>query len=363
MAVWFAVMLAHETVNEPEDVAAGIGTEAGTARADELLANATAAPAETGALKAMVHVVVDPEVSDVLPQVSPVTVTGGVTAMLVVTVCVPSDAVSETVAAWDNVVATVAVKVAERAPAATVIEAGTETAALLEARETEVPAAGAALERVMVQVVLVFAGSDVAAHWRAEMTGNADRERAVVCDVPLREAVTVAVWSAVNEPAVTEKEAEVAAGDTATEEGMVNSVELVVTLMAVLNETGALRVTEQFVVIPGISTLPAHASPVNAGGGVGAGPAATETASASPEAEAATAEPMVTDVFVTPATRFMDTFARTPSEITFEFGPEAMQVYVPSGPLQLIVLPAAVSAGPAATCRLAIVPVGKEKVH
>ena len=89
--------------------------------------------------------------------------------------------------------AAVAVNVAVVAAAATVTEAGTVTAevALLE-RATVDPPAGAALERVTVQVVVAEAARVVLAQVK-ELTvgGGAVTERAAVALEPLREAVRV----------------------------------------------------------------------------------------------------------------------------------------------------------------------------
>jgi hypothetical protein len=84
-----------------------------------------------------------------------------------------------------------------------------------------------ALARVRVQAVLAFAATVEGVHLRAEtVTGPADTsERVVGTAEPFREAVIVAVWSAVRAPAVAVKVAEVALAGTLTEAGTVNTVE------------------------------------------------------------------------------------------------------------------------------------------
>ncbi len=84
----------------------------------------------------------------------------------------------------------VAVKVAEVAPAATVTDAGTDTAVLLSERATALPPAGAAWFRVTVQVLEVPAGILVGEHASALMVGD-DTVPAVVMPPPLVAIVTL----------------------------------------------------------------------------------------------------------------------------------------------------------------------------
>ena len=90
--------------------------------------------------------------------------------------------------------AAVAVNAADAAPAGTVKTAGTvrSDGRLLE-RETATPAAGAALERVIVHAVLVLEARLAAAHFRLERVTGAARESVVVTNEPFHVAVTVAV--------------------------------------------------------------------------------------------------------------------------------------------------------------------------
>ena len=99
------------------------------------------------------------------------TAAGGVTVM----VAVPVDPLVEAVMVAFVLATTdpaVTVKVAVRAPAATVTETGTlATAALLDERFTTLPPTGALVERVMVPVVVVVLAIDAAANVTLETFG------------------------------------------------------------------------------------------------------------------------------------------------------------------------------------------------
>lgn len=92
------------------------------------------------------------------------------------------------------IVAAEAVNAADAAPAGTVKSAGTlkREGRLLE-RESGKPAAGAALERVTVHVVLVLEARLAAAHLRPERVTGANRENTADAVEPFNVAVTVAV--------------------------------------------------------------------------------------------------------------------------------------------------------------------------
>jgi hypothetical protein len=117
----------------------------------------------------------------------------------------------------------VAEKVAEVAPAATVTEAGTVNAALLSDRVTTAPPVGAALLRVTVQVAEVLDVSEAGLQVRPVGTALVSRLNEKVADEPDKEAVMMAVLSAVMVEAVAEKVAEVAPAATVTEAGTVNA--------------------------------------------------------------------------------------------------------------------------------------------
>ena len=82
-------------------------------------------------------------------------------------------------------------KEAEEAPAPTTVEAGAASAPLLEEMVTEV-AAVTALERVTVQVALLFEASEGAAHFKADTLTGVSKDRVVDLEDPFSEAVTVA---------------------------------------------------------------------------------------------------------------------------------------------------------------------------
>lgn len=87
-------------------------------------------------------------------------------------------------------------KLAVVAVAGTVTDAGNvSTLGIAPAMATEVPAVGAALVNVTVQLVLVLedSGAGAALHCKAEISGGIAREMEALLEEPLREAVTVAV--------------------------------------------------------------------------------------------------------------------------------------------------------------------------
>jgi hypothetical protein len=99
------------------------------------------------------------------------------------------------------IVAADAVKLAEAVLAGTVMVPGTanKDGRLLES-ETATPPAGAAFERVTVQVVLVLEPKVAVAHRRVERVTGATSESVTGLDEPFNVAVTVAVWSASSAP-------------------------------------------------------------------------------------------------------------------------------------------------------------------
>jgi hypothetical protein len=86
---------------------------------------------------------------------------------------------------------TVAEKLAEVDPAATVTEVG--TVRLAPERATTVPLTGAALERVTEQVVLAFKVKLVVMHWTDERTTGAIKGRLAVLETPSKEAAMAAL--------------------------------------------------------------------------------------------------------------------------------------------------------------------------
>ena len=83
------------------------------------------------------------------------------------------------------IVVVVALKVAEVEAAGIVIDAGTESAALLSESPTVAPPAGAALVRVTVQVLEAFDPKLVGLHANEEISTGATRLTVVLTEVPL----------------------------------------------------------------------------------------------------------------------------------------------------------------------------------
>jgi hypothetical protein len=114
-------------------------------------------------------------------------------------------------------------KLAEVEPGWTVTEAGTVSAALLSARVTAAPPAGAALLRVTVQVAVELEGSDEGVQASAESAVDAWRPREKLTEAPDRAAVMEAEPSVEMEEVLAEKLAEVEPVVTLTEAGTVSA--------------------------------------------------------------------------------------------------------------------------------------------
>jgi hypothetical protein len=218
VAVKFAVVAPAATV-----------ADAGTVSAALLSEIATAVP-PAGADCDMVTVQVE-----VLPESTVVGVhCSAVKLIVVVDGVIVTEAVAElpfrvavTVTAWLVVtVPAVAVKFAVVAPAATVADAGTVSAALLSEIVTAVPPAGAACDMVTVHVELapeaILAGVHASDDTVTAGAGAVTVTEAVL-EVPFRVAVTVTAWLVVTVPAVAVKLAVVAPDATVAEAGTVNA--------------------------------------------------------------------------------------------------------------------------------------------
>ena len=145
----------------------------------------------------------------------------------------------------------VAEKVAEVAPARTVIEAGTDKTALLFERATTAPPVGAARFNVTVQVAEVLELRVVGLQVRLAGTVGVSKDTEKLTEEPDREAVMTAVLSAVIVEAVAEKVAEVAPAATVTEVGIVSRA-LFLERVTVVPPAGAglLTVTVQLLLAP-----------------------------------------------------------------------------------------------------------------
>jgi hypothetical protein len=92
-----------------------------------------------------------------------------------------------------DTVPAVAVKFADVAPAATVTEAGTGRAALLEESATEAPPVNAARDRVTVQVEVPANVTELGEQDRPETAGAGGVTVTLAVALPFRVAVTVTV--------------------------------------------------------------------------------------------------------------------------------------------------------------------------
>jgi hypothetical protein len=185
-----------------------------------------------------------------------------------------------------------------------------------------------------------------------------------VWELPFSDAVTVALWSDVNEPAVRVNEADVADIGTVTEEGAVREAELLVRATVVLFRTAELRLTAQVVVIPELRLLLPHVTEVTVTGVAPETlPPAVETPHESPSEEAS--EPPLTciETLLTPKASVTAMLANTPLAMIFAFKPVARQVYEPEPALQVTVLSAAMRAGPAVTATEVTLLAGYASVH
>jgi hypothetical protein len=125
----------------------------------------------------------------------------------------------------------VAMKVADVDPAGTVTATGVLIGEFFSNKETEVPPAGAAVVKLIVQVVLAPGGRVVGLQFSADrstiakfgVTG-ARRFTVAVLETPPSVAVTVTAWLVVMLPAVTGKVADVVPDVTVSEAGVVSPV-------------------------------------------------------------------------------------------------------------------------------------------
>ena len=234
-----AVTIAEvELVTEPalaEKVAlvepAGTVTEAGTVRAALLLLNDTTCPPVGAALVWLtVQVLNAPEFTVEGKQASEDKTAGATRVRLAVPDPPFRMAVSRAVASLETA-ATVAVKLALVAVAATVTDAGTATLELLLARAMAAPPEGAAADRETVHVADAAPVIVVGVHDKALNCGAGGWTVTVVVTLSLPVAVIVTGWLAVTEPAVALKEALVDPAGTVTETGTLRAA------LLLLNDT------------------------------------------------------------------------------------------------------------------------------
>jgi hypothetical protein len=238
-------------------------TEDGTVRAEvALLESVTVLPLVDVLVRVTVHVVVDDGARLVLAQSSDDTPSGTVTVIVTGAVDPFSDAV--TIAVWFEVTAaTLAVKVAVVAAAATTTEAGTVRAAVaLLDNATLVPPVDAAFDKVTVQVVVDDGARLVLAHCSEDTVIGAVTLIVMGRLDPFNAAVRIAVWLEVTAAAVAVKVAVVAVAATEIEAGTVRAAVALLDSATVAPPVGAAwaSVTVQVVVDEAARVVLAHCS-------------------------------------------------------------------------------------------------------
>ena len=195
-------------------------TEAGAANAAVLLDSVTVPPLV--AVSVTVHVALAPELRLVGVQVNPLKVTGATSEIAAACELPLSEAVMVAVRELDTVPA-VAVNVAVALPAGTVTEAGAVNSAELLDSVTVAPAA---VVSVTVHVALAPELRLVGVHVNPLMVTGTTSEIAAFCELPLSEAVMVAVCELDTVPAVAVNVAVALPAGAVTEDGAVNAAEL-----------------------------------------------------------------------------------------------------------------------------------------
>jgi hypothetical protein len=199
-------------------------TEAGTVSAVLLSETATLEPPVGAACDSVtVQVALPPETTVAGVHCSADTVTRGVMVTGEVAEVLFSEAV--TVTDWlDATVPAVAVKLAVVEPAATVTEAGTGRAVLLDETATLEPPVGATCDNVIVQVVLPPEVIVAGVHCKVVTVICGVTVTGEVAEAPFSDAVTVTDWLDATVPAVAVKLAVVEPAATVTEVGTVSAV-------------------------------------------------------------------------------------------------------------------------------------------
>jgi hypothetical protein len=248
VAVWSDSRAPVLAVNVAEVALAGTLTEDGTVNTDgTLLESVTTVLLALDFARVTVQDVFALEVRLAATHCRPETVSGAVSD--IVTALEEPFKVAVMVTVWSATSTPVlAVKVAEVALAATLIEGKTVNTddALLESVTAVLLLVD--FDKVTVQVVLTFEARLVAAHWSEEIAGGLDSKSVLDCDDPFRVAVMVATWSARSAPVLAVNVAEVAVAGTLTEAGTAKTdaalLESVTTVLLVLEFD---RVTVQVV--------------------------------------------------------------------------------------------------------------------
>jgi len=350
VALWSLVIVPAVTVNVAVVAFAATVTDDGVVNSELLSDSVTAVPPVGAALlNVTVHVLVPLELTVVGLHASDDNVTGA--DRLTVAVCETPLSVAVTVALWSLVIVpAVTVNVAVVAFDATVTDDGVVNCELLSDSVTAVPPV-AALLNVTVQVLLPLELTVVGLHASDDNVTGADRLTVAVCEMPLSVAVTVVLWSLVIVPAVTVNVAVVAFAATVTDVGVVKS-ELLSESVTTVPPVGAaeLNITVHVLVPLELSVVGVQDTETSDGAVVVEPiivPPVVETDIALPAADAAVLLPTAIEVELTPDAIVTFTDATTPFAMVLAFIPDARHVYVPDPPMQVIVLPALVSAAPA----------------
>jgi len=250
------------------------------------------------------------------------------------------------------IVPTVAVKVVEAPWAGTVTDAGTVSAVLLLESVTALPPVGADSFRVTVQVVDAPELTLLGLHARAETTAGSTKLNVVLCKVPFKVAVTVAVWFAGRTPAVAMKLAELDPEGTVADAGIVRRMLLSDNVTVAPDEAVWFKLTVQVVEAPEVKVPGLQLNDVKPSGKTAViVPPVAVMGSALADWVAPNAFVMPIDVaavlgeivaVTTATTPFWMMFALGP----FTFSPDKKQVYMPGLPIHDRGFPAAVAAAP-----------------
>ena len=196
-------------------------TDAGTVSAALFPDSVTAAALAVTCDNVTVHVVLPPEEIELGEHCSAVTVVNGTTVTVAVAEPPFNDPVTVT-AAEEVTVPAVAMKVPVVAPAATVTDAGTVSAALFPDSVTAL-ALAAACDNVTVHVVLPPEEIELGEHRSAVTVVNGTTVTVAVAEPPFNDPVTVAAAEEVTVPAVAVKVPVVAPAATVTDAGTVSA--------------------------------------------------------------------------------------------------------------------------------------------
>jgi hypothetical protein len=357
VAVWSAAIIPVVTLNITVVALVAASTDAGAVNTgDPLFPTVTSAPPAGAPCDSMtVHIALPFELNAVAVHVSPLTVVGACSAIVVLTV-VPFN-VAASVAVWLIVsVPVVTLNVAVATFAATGTDAGAVNAGdPLFPTVTNTPPAGAACDSVTVHDALPFELNVAAVHVSPFMVADTCSAIVVLAVVPLNVPVSVAAWFAVIVPVVTVNVALVAFAVTVTDAGAVNAGDPLLPSVTTAPPAGAAcdSVIVHDAVPFELSEVAVHVSPLMVGIVVIlAVPPLAESGSPSPATDALIGAPTLIAALLAPAANATDTVAITPFGIVSVVFPLIRQMSAWKFPLQMRDLLAAASIGPGDTVKL-----------